>query len=95
MAILRKEIHCQNDTDLVSYELYSKVSNTHNRQIILAVEPTFLQALAHPRLGYMTVTPLGMIWHLNETYSRLMPGEIETNRLALSVVRVDKEDNEC
>jgi hypothetical protein len=60
------------------------VSNALKRQILLAVEPTFLQALAHPRLGFMTVTPLVMIQHLDETYGRLTPGEIEANRLALS-----------
>jgi hypothetical protein len=62
------------DTDLAAYELYSKVSNTFKRQILLAVEPTFLQTLAHLRLGFMTVTPLVMIRHLDETYSRLTSG---------------------
>jgi hypothetical protein len=66
-AILCKHINCQYDTDLAAYELYSKMSNTLKRQILLAVEPTFLQALAHPRLGFMTVTPLVLIWHLDET----------------------------
>jgi hypothetical protein len=84
MAILCKQINHQYDTDLAAYELYSKVSNTLKRPILLAVEPTFLQALAHPRLGFMTVTPLVMIWHLDETYGRLTPGEIEANHLALS-----------
>jgi hypothetical protein len=32
----------------------------------------------------MTVTPLAMICHLDENYSRLTPGEIEANCLALS-----------
>jgi hypothetical protein len=83
-AILREQIKCQYDADLAVYELYSKVSNALKRQILLAVEPTFLQALAHPRLGFMTVTPLAMSRHLDETYGRLTPGEIEANRLALS-----------
>jgi hypothetical protein len=65
MAILRKQINRQYDSDLASYELYSKVSNALKRQILLAVEPTFLQALAHPRLGFMTVTPLVLI-HVTE-----------------------------
>jgi hypothetical protein len=60
------------------------VSNGLKRQILLAVEPTFFEALAHPRLGFMTMTPLAMIQHLDETYGRLTPGEIEANRLALS-----------
>jgi hypothetical protein len=86
IAILREQINRQYDTDLAAYnyKLYSKVSNALKRQILLAVEPTFLQALAHPRLGLMTVTPLVMIRHLDETYSRLTPGEIVANRLALS-----------
>jgi hypothetical protein len=84
MPILHEQINCQYDADLAAYELYSKVSYTLKRQILLAVEPTILQALAYPRLGFMTVTPLAMIRHLDETYGRLMPGEIKANRLALS-----------
>jgi hypothetical protein len=83
-TILREQINRQYDADLAAYELYSKVSNALKRQILLAVEPNFLQALAHARLGFMTVTPLVTIRHLHETYGRLMPGEIEANRLALS-----------
>jgi hypothetical protein len=83
-AILREQINRQYEADLAAYELYSKVSNALKHQILLAVEPTFLQALAHPRLGFMTVTPLAMIRHLDETYGRLTPGEIKANRLALS-----------
>jgi hypothetical protein len=83
-AILPEQINCQYDADLAAYELYNKVSNALKHRILLAVEPTFLQALAHPRLGFMTVTPLVMIWHLDDTYDRLKPGEIEANHLALS-----------
>jgi hypothetical protein len=71
------------DTDFAAYDLYSKVSNALKRQILHAVEPAFLQALAHPRLGFMTVTPLAMIHYMDETYGRLTLGEIEANRLAL------------
>jgi hypothetical protein len=60
-AILCEQINRQYDTDLAAYELYSKVSNTLKHQILLAVEPTFLQALAYSRLRFMTVTPLVMI----------------------------------
>jgi len=83
-AILREQSNRQYDADLAAYELYSKVASTLKGQILLDVEPTFLQALAHPRLGFITVTPLVMIRHLDETYGRLTPGEIEANRLALS-----------
>jgi hypothetical protein len=72
MAILRKQIHCQYDTDLATYELFSKVSNAPKHQMLIAVEPTFPQALAHPRWGFLTVTPLVMICHLDETYGRLI-----------------------
>jgi hypothetical protein len=84
MAILRDQNNCQYDADLAAYELYSKVPSTPKCQILLAVEPTFLQALADPRLGFITVTPLVMIRHLDEIYGRLTPGEIKTNCLALS-----------
>jgi hypothetical protein len=83
-AILREQSNRQYDADFAAYELYSKVSNALKHQILLAVEHTFLQVLAHLRLGFMTVTPLVMIWHLDETYGRLTPGEIEANRLDLS-----------
>jgi hypothetical protein len=83
-TILRKQINCQYDTDLAAYQLYSKVSNALKHQILLAVESTFLQAIAHPRLGFMTVTRLVMIHHLDETYGTLTLGEIEASCLALS-----------
>jgi hypothetical protein len=83
-AILHEQINCHYDIDLAAYKLYSKVSNALKHSILLAVEPTFLQALAHYRLVFMTVTPLVLSWHLDETYGRLTPGEIEADRLALS-----------
>ena len=83
-AVLREQINRQYDEDLAAFELYTKVSNALKRQILLAVEPTFLRAIAHHRLGFMQVSPLDMIHHLDEHYGRLTPGEIEANRLALS-----------
>ena len=83
-TVQREQINRQYDEDLAAYDLCIRVSNALKRQIILAVDPTFLRALAHPKLGFMKVSPLSMIQHLDATYGRLTPGEIEANRLALS-----------
>ena len=83
-TVQREQINRQYDEDLAVYDLCIRVSNALKRHIILAVDPTFLRALAHPKLGFMKVSPLSMIQHLDATYGRLTPGEIEANRLALS-----------
>ena len=83
-AVQREQINRQYDEDLAAYDLCVRMINALKRQIILAVDPTFLRALAHPKLGFMKVSPLSMIQHLDATYGRLTPGEIEANRLALS-----------
>ena len=83
-AVQREQINRHYDEELAAFELCVRVSNALKRQILQAVEPTFLRALAHPKLGFMKVSPLLMIQHLDTTYGRLTPGEIEANRLALS-----------
>ena len=83
-AVQRDQVTRQYDSDLLVFELYTRVSNALKQQLLLSVSSSFLCALEDPTFGFMAATPLAMIQHLDSTYGTLTPEELEVNRLELS-----------
>jgi hypothetical protein len=82
--LFNTKVTCQYNSDLLAFELYTRVSNALKQQLLLSVSSSFLCALEDPTFGFMAATQLAMIQHLDSTYGTLTPEEQEVNRLELS-----------
>lgn len=83
-SAVRTEINRIYAQDIADFSLCSKVTTALQRQILAAVNPTYLRALEDPDYGFLQVTPRDMLTHLVSHYGTLTPQELEANRLRLS-----------
>jgi hypothetical protein len=71
------------DGKITQVALHVSVVNALRQQIICAVENMYLMTLEDPNLGYL-ISPRAMLKHLQTTYGRITPLEIEQNRATLT-----------
>ena len=83
-AVDRSELKRVHDNELVAFSTYQAVRTALINQIILAVEPTYIQALCDADFGFADVPPSRMLTHLKTTYGTLTGLDIEKNRARLS-----------
>jgi len=81
---VRAEINRVYAQDITDFSIHNKVTIALQRQILAAVNPTYLRALEDPDYGFLQVTPYDMLNHLVTHYGTLTPQELEANRLNLS-----------
>ena len=78
------EINRQFAAALAEYTLYQQVLVELKKQLIAAVDPTFLRTIEDPDFGFSELSPRELLQHLQQTYGKLTPGDLEKNRAKLS-----------
>lgn len=63
---------------------YTTVAHELKKQLLLAVDKTYLYILADADFGFADVSCATMLHHLRSTYGRITPEELERNRALLS-----------
>ena len=78
------ETNRQYVADLVEHTRYMTVAQELKKQVLLAIEKTYLNILADADFGFADVGCNTMLAHLKATYGRITPEELEANRAMLS-----------
>ena len=82
---MRTELNCIYAQDISNFSLFNRVSTALlKKQLITAVNPTYLQALEDPDYGFLQVTPCDMLNHLVTQYGTITPQELKANQLSLA-----------
>ncbi|KAI2500614.1 hypothetical protein MHU86_13835 [Fragilaria crotonensis] len=69
---------------LDEHRRYTTVAQELKKQLLLAVDKTYLYILADADFGFADVSCATMLHHLRSTYGRITPEELERNRALLS-----------
>jgi hypothetical protein len=78
------EIKRVHEADSTAFTTYHAVRNSLVKQIVTALDPTFIAALKDVDFGFADVLPRDMLAHLKNTYGNLTGAEIEANRARMS-----------
>ena len=80
----RAEVNRAYDKAMGEFKLYIKVTEELKKQIIAAVDKTFIKILDDREFGYSDVSCLDILTHLKTTYGTIESEDIEANRNSLS-----------
>lgn len=78
------ETNRQYAANLSEHSLYHQVSVELKKQLLAAIQPSYLHALEDADYGFADVSPFALLHHLHTTYGILTPEDLEINRLSLS-----------
>jgi hypothetical protein len=80
------ETNRQFRADTEEHRHYLTVVAELRRQVLTAVHDRYVTALSDPVFGFAAVTVVALLAHLHDTYGRITPEQLETNRAQLSAV---------
>jgi hypothetical protein len=69
---------------LAEHKLFATVSGELKKQVLLAVDVSFLTILEDPIMGFADIAVIDMLDHLNDEYGQITNEELEKNRTELS-----------
>ena len=70
--------------NLEEFRVYNAVDQALRNQLLVAVNPTYLQAVKDPILGFGQITCLAIITHLRDVYGIITPEMLDTNKQQMS-----------
>ena len=78
------ETNRQYNADIDERRRYTLIIQELKKQLLLAVDKTYLYILSDATFGFADVSCARMLTHLHDTYGRITPEELERNRMLLS-----------
>jgi hypothetical protein len=70
--------------DIVEWNIYLATSRVLKTQLIAAIDPTFIDELKHDMLGFASTSCRALLDHLQNTYTRITPAQLNKNEQKLS-----------
>ena len=74
-----KLIETQHREALIAFQTYNAVSNALKRQLLAAIDDTYLRGLRDNLTGYASSTPYSILTHLYLKYGRITPNRLLEN----------------
>jgi hypothetical protein len=76
--------NCTFAADIVEWNTYLATSRALKTQLIAAIDPTFIDELKHDTLGFASTSCCALVEHLQNTYTRMTPSQLNKNEQELS-----------
>jgi hypothetical protein len=70
--------------DIVEWNTYLATSRALKTQLVAAIDPTFVDELKHGTLGFASTSCRALLDHLQNTYARITPAQLNKNEQELS-----------
>ena len=71
------------------YQEYIAVGNALKKQLLSAIDETYLHGLHHPVYGFMNVNVLQMLTYLFDNYGDIKPGDLTDNYRRITALYID------